>query len=356
MFKSNKQTNNKSKTPSKAVTKSNPNMKAVNAPVAKGIVSRLPKPKFTMNKKYTDGRICVSHKEYVAEVNGSVNYVSTTYEQNPGLALSFPWLNTICVAYESYRFKKLSFIFESTSPTTIAGAVILAVDFDPSDAAPTTKTQIMAYQNSVRGPAWESFRYTCDKDDLNKFNQKMLRFGALASGQDVLLFDVGNLFVATTGQANANPIGELHVDYEVELITPQLDLTAYALATAAKVTSVGNPTASLPFGNSTVRTGGVPITYNSVTGTISVLVPGQYLLSYTLTGTGITQVGNPSLFSTGNLTTLVSQTVSATQVSYVWAVQVDVPSSVFTFGNLVSTSTTLTSSVGRVAYYAYQLL
>jgi len=355
MFKSNKQTN-KSKAPSKAVTKSNPNMKAVNAPVAKGIVSRLPKPKFTMNKKFTDGRICVSHKEYIAEVNGSVNYVSTTFELNPGLALSFPWLNTICVAYEAYRFKKLSFIYESTSPTTIAGAVIMAVDFDPTDAAPTTKTQIMAYQNSVRGPAWESFRYTCDKDDLHKFNQKMLRFGALISGQDVLLFDVGNLFVATTGQANTNPIGELHVEYEVELITPQLDLTAYALATAAKITNTGNPTASLPFGTSITRTGGVPITYNSSTGTINILVPGQYLLSYTLTGTGIVRAGSPTLVSTGNLTTLVSTTISATQVSYIWAIQVDVPANAFTFGSLVDTSTTLTSSVGRVAYYAYQLL
>jgi hypothetical protein len=353
MFKSNKQTN-KSKTPSKAVTKSNPNMKAVSAPIAKGIVQRLPKPKFTMNKKYTDGRICISHKEYVAEVNGSINYASTAYGINPGLPVSFPWLNVLCPGYEAYKFKKLHYVFESTSPTTIAGAVILAVDFDPADAAPTTKAQIMAYQNSVRGPAWESFRYVCDKDDLNKFNQKMLRFGNLPSGQDVLLYDTGNLFVATTGQAGTTVVGELHVEYEVELITPQLDLTAYALATAAKVSSVGSPTISLPFGVAAVATGGVPILYNP-SGTFNILVPGQYLLSYELNGTGITLAGSPTLVSTGNLVTLVSQTVSATKVNYVFTIQVDVPGNAFTFGSLVTTSTTLTSSLGRVAYYAYQL-
>jgi hypothetical protein len=48
-----------------------------------------------------------------------------------------------------------------------------------------------------------------------------LRTGAVPSGTDVKLYDVGNFFVGTTGGVNTDPIGKLYVEYEVEFFVPQ---------------------------------------------------------------------------------------------------------------------------------------
>lgn len=346
---------NKSKVqPSKMNSKTSPSgMTKVNAPVAKGIIQRLVKPKFSMPKNNADGRVKICHKEYIAEINGSVLYTSQTYGINPGLPLSFPWLNTMTTGYEAYRFTKLKYVYESTSPTTIAGAVIIAVDFDASDPAPTTKTQIMAYHNAVRGPAWESFSYTCDKSDLAKFNQKFIRYGNLATGQDVLLYDVGNVFVATTGQASTTAVGELHVEYEVELITPQLDLTAYALATSARVNSVGTVTNTNWLGTSITSSGGVPVTLNASPYGLNILVPGQYQFTLTLAGSGLVQ-GSTTITSPGNVVSLVSSAATSGVATYIFLVQIDVPTSPVILGGLISAGT-IAQSLVRVGYYAVSL-
>lgn len=345
---------NKSKTQLPKNSKVSQNgMTRVNAPVAKGIVQRLVKPKFSMPKNNVDGRVKICHKEYVAEINGSVLFTSQEYGINPGLPLSFPWLNTMTSGYEAYRFTKLKYVYESTSPTTIAGAVIIAVDFDPTDAAPTTKTQIMAYHNAVRGPAWESFAYTCDKADLAKFNQKFIRSGRLKTSLDVLLYDVGNVFVATTGQASTAAVGELHVEYEVELITPQFDLSAYALATSAIVHSVGTVTATNWLGTSITEKGGVPVTLNTSPYGLNILVPGQYQFSLSLVGTSL-PASTPTITSVGNTVSLASSTTSAGSATFIFLVQIDVPSVPITISSLPSTGT-ITSSTVRIAHYAVSL-
>jgi hypothetical protein len=327
-------------------------MTKVNAPVAKGIIQRLTKPRFSMPKNNSDGRVKICHKEYIAEINGSVLFASQEFGINPGLPLSFPWLNTMTTGYESYKFTKLKYVYESTSPTTIAGAVIIAVDFDAADSAPTTKTQIMAYHNAVRGPAWESFTYTCDKSDLAKFNQKFIRYGKLKNAQDVILYDVGNVFVATTGQGTSAAVGELHVEYEVELITPQLDLTAYATATSARVNSVGTATTLNWLGTSIINTGGVPVTLSTSPYGINILVPGQYQLTLTLTGSGFSTV-SPTITSVGNIVSLATSANTTGVAMYVFLVQIDVPSSPIAISGL--TTGTITSSVLRIGYYAVSL-
>ena len=49
-----------------------------------------------------------------------------------------PWLASIAPGYEKYRFKRLSFMYRSTAPTTAAGLAYLAIDYDPGDAPTNT--------------------------------------------------------------------------------------------------------------------------------------------------------------------------------------------------------------------------
>jgi hypothetical protein len=332
----------------------NSTTKVVSAPAAKAKIDKLSKPKFSMPKQPGDGRVCVRHKEYIADILGSVNFASVEYNINPGLVATFPWLGTMAVAYETYRFKRLAFTFESSKSTATNGSIMLTVDFDPNDDPPTTKAQALAYNNAIRGPVWETFTYVCSPADLSKLNQKFLRYGALVTGQDLLLYDVGNLFVCTSGLADTSVIGELHVDFEVELFTPQFDLSAYALSTSAKILSSAGVSNTAWLGTTTVTTGGLGPIVSPAGTTLTIPTSGHYLINYTLDGSTLVQAGLPTFTSVGNTLAGVVATVSATRISYLFAIRIDVPTSGITVSGL-TTSGTITGAATRISYYGVGL-
>lgn len=348
---------NKSKQqPSNSMNKSAPknsSSKMVSAPIAKAKIDKISKPRFSMAKSLTDGRVSIRHKEFINDISGSVLFASNSYSINPGLALTFPWLNTVSIGYESYRFKRLSFSFESSKSASTNGSVMMAVDFDPSDTAPTTKAQLLAYNNAIRGPCWDTFTYVCSPQDLHKFNQKFIRYGNLITGQDAQLFDAGIFYICTSGFIDSTVIGELHVDYEVELITPQFDLTAYALSTAAKAVAVGTVTNANWLGDSITSTGGVGLSYAKPS--LIIQIPGQYLLTYTVSGVGLAQAGSPTFSSTGNTLVLLSSTISTTAITYVVSAQIDVPYNGITVSSLTTAATSFSGATLRIGYYAVSL-
>jgi len=168
-----------------------------------------------------DGRVRIRHREYISDIPGSVAFASTTFVVNPGISATFPWLSVIAANYESYKFNKLCFQISTEKPTSVGGSLLMAIDYDANDAAPTTKSAIMAYHNAVRCPVWSQTDYIADKPDLNKLPQHYIR-STTVSGTDLKTYDVGNLFVCTSGCADTTALGELYVIYDVELITPQL--------------------------------------------------------------------------------------------------------------------------------------
>lgn len=286
----------------------------VTAPVAKGIVQKLNKPKFSMTKP--DGAIHVSHREYVDDILGSVLYSGGLLRVNPGLQAAFPWLSTIASSYETYRFTKLKFIFESTSATTHTGAVMMAMDYDPNDASPLSKTQLMAYAGATRSPPWESFEYACSKADLLKLPQKFVRAGIPSETNDLRLFDVGNIHIFTMGQQNANLVGELYVEYEIDLFTPQLDLLTNAEATSSIIRAGGTISLANWMGISPTFTGGLNISFSSSPYGLKVNQVGSFIFIFSSAGTGLVPVASIGATSPGNL---IAYGPSAS--SGVWTIQ-----------------------------------
>ena len=80
----------------------------------------------------------------------------------------------------------------------------------------------MSYRSAVRSPPWADSSLVAAGEDISKRKSYYVRSGSAPSGTDVKLYDTANVFVCTQGQANTNAIGELYVDYEVILMTPQL--------------------------------------------------------------------------------------------------------------------------------------
>lgn len=169
--------------------------------------------------------IVVRHTEYVADIsapNAAFNVVP--YSINPGLNTLFPWLSSIASNYESYKFRSLRFKYKPICPTTTPGKVMLGVDYDASDNAPTTKMQLNSYESTQSASVWDSVTQTSTTANLLKFGtQRYIRVTTNPAGTDVKTYDIGRLYVASSNTPATNTVlGELYAEYEVELLTPQL--------------------------------------------------------------------------------------------------------------------------------------
>jgi hypothetical protein len=273
---------------------------------------------------------------------------------NPGLASTFPWLSSIAYNYESYKFNSLSFRFETQKSTATSGTVLLAADYDAADADPANKQAMMQFHGAVRTAPWAGVSMVCDKRDLQKFGvQRYIRSGALASNLDVKTYDVADFLIATQGMADTTAVGELYVEYDVELITPQLGQEALFNAWSAKITAGGTVSRAAPFGDAATISGGLDVSASAATLTFNRV--GQYLVSGFLAGTVFTNT-NPTITGTATVLTPVPlyANAAATGGSLVWRVQVNNVGETMII-DYTASCTTMTAGVYRIGLYSYSL-
>lgn len=293
----------------KAAPKSNnAPARQVSAPVARGVVRQTGRPKIERSAR--NGDVTVEHREYIREVPGSVAFANSLIPVNPGLSETFPWLSQMAALYESYRFEKLQFEFETEAPTSSPGSLMMAVDYDASDAAAPSKVVLASYRRYIRSPSWAAAHNVSEKEDLSKRASYYVRGAALAPNQDVKLYDVGNLNLATQGQTDTAVIGELYVCYRVKLMTPQLNSTP-PIPSSARYTYTTLGGAVAKFGSAPVNT----TSPSSTTLVFTATAPYQGLLGWsgsaaadptfvpTTTG-GASVTANGDTFSAGAFTSL----------------------------------------------------
>jgi hypothetical protein len=228
----------------------------------------------------SDGRVRVRHREFVADVPGSVAYAISSYSVNPGQATTFPWLNAIARCYETYVFHSLRFEYMPAVGTSVSGVVTLAVDYDAADPGPSSKVELLQMHGAVRGSPWDYTTLVCDKPDLNKLPQHFTRKAQWVAGAgDIKTYDVGNLFVSTMGMLSAATVGELYVTYDIELRTPQPVIFVPEEYSATKTaTTATGATKAKPFG--TLEMDENPAwDYIAATGTFIAKKVGSYMLS-----------------------------------------------------------------------------
>jgi len=250
-------------------------------------VVRQAKPRFEAR---LNGDVMIRHKEFIQDIAGSVAFTATQLSINPGLTL--PWLSSVAPRWESYRFEKLRICFETEAPTSALGTVLLSVDYDASDAAPTSKQQAMAYRSSVRSPPWSNCCHDSIREDLLKKAPYYIRAGALAANQDVKLYDTANLFVCTQGQADTTNIGELYIEYDVLLMTPQLGDISVGTAIYGEWSAAVSTNAA-PFGNTKLGPLQATLVYGGTTTSVSTLTftnPYSGLVAFNATGTTVSGV------------------------------------------------------------------
>jgi hypothetical protein len=195
-------------------------------PNKKGLIQNH-KPSVAVGQTIRNGgamrSMTITHREYVMDLSQIDPVTNQQFPVNPGLSSMFPWLAPIATRFESYRFKKLNFLFVPTLSTTTNGAILITPDYDPSDYnVELTKGKLFSFQDAKRGPLWCPMTVVCTPKNLNKQKTYYTRSGTLLPNLDIKTYDPCSLNILISGYGtNDKEIGELWIEYTIVLETPQ---------------------------------------------------------------------------------------------------------------------------------------
>jgi hypothetical protein len=162
----------------------------------------------------------IVHREFLADIAGSVDYSVFGLRINPADPISFPWLARIARNYEYYQFKRLSYSLKTQTSTTTVGTVIVGIDYDPTDSLPLNKEDFLKFADVTRTAPWMDVNLSAKQKEMN---DRKLYVAPIQASDDATqrLNDFGTLIVATKGQTSTLPTHELWVEYEVVFSVPQ---------------------------------------------------------------------------------------------------------------------------------------
>jgi len=172
-------------------------------------------------------RVC--HREFLANITGSVEFSKREFSINPGLFGTFPWLSYLANQFEEYELDGLVFEYRPSSGSAISstssalGVVILATDYDAANPGFTTKQQMESYEFSTSTVPFNGCMHPVEcKRGLNVLNNLYLRNMTNPSGTDIRMYDMGNFTIATEGMQSEYVVGELWVSYDVKFSKPRI--------------------------------------------------------------------------------------------------------------------------------------
>lgn len=189
--------------------------KVVVAPAAIA-VPRPRRPKKTTPLSH--GGVRISHSEMIGTIISSASlntYNCSNFIANPGRSSMFPWLNSIATNYDKYRFTRFVARFIPSVGTSASGKVGIGFDYDSSDPTPANRMEFYALAESTESGVWAPLALNIPCDNV-------IRFTNTHTSVDSKLIDLGAVMVMTDLITTASlAVGDLVVDYTVELYSPQ---------------------------------------------------------------------------------------------------------------------------------------
>jgi len=172
--------------------------------------------------------------EQIQVVAGTTGFGISTFAINPGNPACFPFAARTAQNYERYEFQSLRFEYKpSASVFATVGAqgfVGVTGTMDALQATPSSQQQAEIMHHS---PIVETARptgLTLPKSFLETKSARECFFvrpnGSIPGGADAHLYDCGQVFFWTNGQANTNQIGEFRVIGSCKLINPVLETSS----------------------------------------------------------------------------------------------------------------------------------
>jgi hypothetical protein len=222
----------------------------------------------------------------------------------------FPWLSQVAARFEKYRFRRLSFRYYATLPTSTAGVCGMCFDFDANDPAPATFLKGMAYQDKVSSALWGDSHM--DVVLRGNIQPKYVRTGSPPGLTDLKTMDLGNLwyFVQDVSGGVGTTSGLLRVIYDVDLFTPQIGTPVGGHSQNNLGLSAQALVGSLPSWYQDLDAA-LPFLYLDLSSVIFVQ-PFDGLLVVNVLGAGLVGPVTPTIISGGHCT-LVASVTSGTQ-------------------------------------------
>ncbi|QMW68672.1 capsid protein [Crucivirus-141] len=262
----------------------------------------------------TPGGFIVRHREYIQDINATTAFTLQSFPVQPGLFASFPWLAGLADSFEEYRFRGLVYEFKSLSSDSVLsastssalGSVIMATSYNVNNAVFPSKIAMENYEFANSSKPSCSFMHPveCKKSISFGTGELYLRTGAVPSGQDGRLYDLGLFQIATVGmQAASGVAGELWATYEIEFFHAKFDVSGNGgnldhlqITTATAAAPLGTQ------GNFNFRSLGG--TVNNPTGTIytfpvTVAIGDKFHISYILVGSVSAAITAPVITLSG---------------------------------------------------------
>lgn len=164
----------------------------------------------------------IHQMERIANVtsNGTTagNFKADSYIINPANSTTFPWLSGIANLFDKYKFHKLRFFFINNSPTSIAGNVTMAVDFDTLDAVPANGIGMSNLAKFISFAPWKSEELSIPVNRPGN-NSWLFTTNETPVGTDAKTYNLGNFLISTEGITSTDYlVGYLCVEYDVELL------------------------------------------------------------------------------------------------------------------------------------------
>lgn len=176
-----------------------------------------------------------SNREYVRDIFAPATnsvFELQSWELNPGLPTSFPWLSQLAINFEEYELVQLAYTFKSTISDFAAnsgqvGQVLMCTQYNPDSGPFATKDEMMLYEGGMSCKTTESMIHgvECDPKKIAGSSQKYVRAGSIPPQEDLKNYDLGrtSLAVVNAPSTYANQqIGELWVSYTIVLRKPKI--------------------------------------------------------------------------------------------------------------------------------------
>lgn len=165
------------------------------------------------------------HREYVGDVQPSVNYTNNSFLLNPGNFKTFPWLAPLAAAFEEYQIIGMIAEYKplvSAVSQNAIGAVVFATEYNVTKPNFTSKIAMENYEYATSCAPHHAMMHAieCSPSETTMTHRNVLT-GAVPTNQDPRLYQWGNLQLATQGQANTTGvIGEFWLTYEIACFKP----------------------------------------------------------------------------------------------------------------------------------------
>jgi hypothetical protein len=155
--------------------------------------------------------------EFIQEINGTTSTSVlgvTKIPINPGLPGSFPEASIEAALWTEWKMIECEFYYRPEvsqyAQNGQSGKVILSVDYNAANPAPTTRQQVEIMPHVDFMP-YEAASFCCDAKYVNRSDAKYIRTGQKPSNTDIKTYDGGNFYVSTIGNQATTVLGELHV-------------------------------------------------------------------------------------------------------------------------------------------------